>query len=137
MKKDQAEHEAAEKVAREIVKVLIFVPDIRDGEPRVVLPPITRLVAEAVRVAVEKEREAWRGRWNILHHRIVDAYNFSHACEMEEAHYDRARAEGDATPGPEPIANCGCIYHAEDGTPCEHDLALRGTPPKTGGKERR
>ena len=22
-------------------------------------------------------------------------------------------------------ANCGCVYHAEQGIPCEHDLALR------------
>ena len=25
-----------------------------------------------------------------------------------------------------PIANCGCWYHAEQGIPCPHDLALRG-----------
>lgn len=25
-------------------------------------------------------------------------------------------------------ANCGCVYHAEDGIPCEHDLALLGPP---------
>lgn len=23
-------------------------------------------------------------------------------------------------------ANCGCVYHAEDGIPCEHDLELAG-----------
>lgn len=23
-------------------------------------------------------------------------------------------------------ANCGCVYHAEDGTSCEHDLARAG-----------
>lgn len=21
-------------------------------------------------------------------------------------------------------ANCGCVYHAEEGIPCEHDIAL-------------
>jgi hypothetical protein len=25
-------------------------------------------------------------------------------------------------------ANCGCVYHADEGTPCEHDLALLGPP---------
>lgn len=24
-----------------------------------------------------------------------------------------------------PMAACGCVYHAEQGIPCEHDLALR------------
>ena len=23
------------------------------------------------------------------------------------------------------VANCGCVYHAEDGIECQHDLALR------------
>ena len=25
------------------------------------------------------------------------------------------------------VANCGCVYHAEQGVPCEHDLALADT----------
>lgn len=26
-----------------------------------------------------------------------------------------------------PLANCGCVYHAEHGIPCKHDLALRSS----------
>ncbi len=26
---------------------------------------------------------------------------------------------------PEPVANCGCVYHAEEGIPCPHDIALK------------
>lgn len=26
------------------------------------------------------------------------------------------------------LANCGCVYHAEQGVPCKHDLELAGLP---------
>lgn len=44
----------------------------------------------------------------------------------------RAHGVREAAPAPEIAgrANCGCVYHAEQGIPCKHDLELAGLPPE-------
>lgn len=59
-------------------------------------------------------------RYRVLASFMRDSFLFDEFREEFLAHYLEAIRESVGK------ANCGCVHHAEEGIPCEHDLALAG-----------